>query len=146
MYNRSNSIYLVILLAKGQIICKMDLLILIQFNTMYCTCQPAKKQEAIIFRCICAPHNIALIQLYVDFYQNMISLMKVKSIVMTLATPWKVTQDSRVHYKSICYKKICSEINLEFIRYGYIQARYTAGCYFVDHIYHVDKVLRDMQI
>ena len=105
MYNRSNSIYLVILLAKGQIICKMDLLILIQFNTMYCACQPAKKQEAIIFRCICAPHNIAQIQLYVDFYQNMISLMKVKSIVMTLATLWKVTQDSRVQYKSICYKK-----------------------------------------
>ena len=75
----------------------------------------------------------------------MISLMKVKSIVMTLATPWKVTQDSRVQYKSICYKKICSEINLEFIT-SYIQARYTAGCYFVDHIYHVDKVLRDMQI
>ena len=53
----------------------------------------------------------------------MISLMKVKSIVMTLATPWKVTKDSRVQYKIICYKKICSEINLEFIRYGYIQAR-----------------------
>ena len=35
----------------------------------------------------------------------MISLMKVKSIVMTLATPWKVTQDSRVQYKRICYKK-----------------------------------------